>query len=96
MTCDFKPGDEVEKFRKTGPLVDHPLCAPVGARGTVVAVLDGGVGVQVEGWPHGDCRGHIAANWRKVQRRDLTAWLATENTIEEPKRAPAKKRERAQ
>lgn len=25
-----------------------------------------------------------------VQRRDLTVWLSTENTIEEPKRAPAK------
>lgn len=33
--------------------------------------------------------------FRKVQRRDLTAWLATENTIEGPTRAPAKKRVRA-
>ena len=35
-----------------------------------------------------------ASRFRKVQRRNLTAWLAAEKTIEEPKRAPAKKRER--
>ncbi len=29
-------------------------------------------------------------HFRKVQRRDLTAWLATKNTIEDPNPVPAK------
>lgn len=34
--------------------------------------------------------GFASRRFRKVQRRDLTVWLATENTIEEPKRAPVR------
>jgi len=39
-------------------------------------------------------RGYRASRFRKVQKRDLTAWLSSKQTFEEPKRAPAKKRER--
>lgn len=34
--------------------------------------------------------GYRASRFRKVQRRDLTAWLATENTIEGPTRETVK------
>lgn len=39
--------------------------------------------------------GFDARHFRKVQRRDLTEWLSTATDFEEPKRAPAKRRERA-
>lgn len=41
-----------------------------------------------------DC-GYGCFRFRKVQRRDLSAWLETATDFEEPKRTPAKKRERA-
>ena len=103
--CDFKPGDEVVCVNAS--LLDakrgeEMVMLTVGRIYTVSTVRI------AKGEPHvtlaeqenfwvaaGFDFGFRARRFRKVQRRDLTAWLATENTIEEPRRAPAKKRERA-
>lgn len=91
--CDLKPGDEVILYRymEDG---GHPKMPPIGHVGIITVIgkaADGGpeIGLQLHNW----MRGKFAMNarcFRKVQRRDLTAWLATTNTIEEPKRAPTK------
>jgi hypothetical protein len=88
--CDFKVGDEVV-------CVD----AAVGAvrcgnttgleKGKVYVVL--ALGLTIDGQPGVDVGGrnvlggfNYAYRFRKVQRRDLGAWLKTETTFEEPKR----------
>lgn len=89
--CDFAPGDEVVLYRYLDD-GGHPLMPPIGHVGVITIIgrsRDGGpeIGLQLDNWK----RGKFAMNvlcFRKVQRRDLTIWLATENTIEEPKRAP--------
>lgn len=99
--CDFRPGDEVEKFREhegLPGLLKSPFSLPVGTRAVVEAIgvnpHYGHIGLHLSGYPDNGY-GHYAAFWRKVQRRSLTAWLSTSTTFEEPRRAPAKKRERA-
>lgn len=90
--CGFQVGDEVvcvdaskHPFYPRSGLVE-------GAIYTVRRVLCGGRAVHLfellsgperNGLLH---RGFRAERFRKVQRRDLNAWLATENTIEDPKR----------
>lgn len=100
--CDFKPGDEVVCVEAGGPyhvegfgvfrLVLNQTytiaeVAPAGsptAMGRVVFDM-----VQLVEFGHVEtptiygCR---ANRFRKVQRRDLKVWLATENTIEGPRR----------
>ena len=93
--CDFKPGDEVVCVDDTGypPIYRPDECPVLGKHYRVVSMSyhdDGlcwrGAGVSVSlaeiELPH-----WAAERFRKVQRRDLSAWLATENTIEEPRRA---------
>jgi len=94
--CDFKPGDEVVYIGDEGvpKIPEHGRCANV-SRGDTFTV------VGVSPWRDTDLIALIlhehpgkwfdARCFRKVQRRDLTAWLATENTIEDPIR----KREKA-
>lgn len=59
------------------------------ADGETVGVRLVGIVAHKPGSVHRDALFHPAL-FRKVQRRDLNAWLATTNTIEEPKRTPAK------
>lgn len=92
---DFKPGDEVVCVN-AGPIPPpqgfpaRPPSAGMLVEGqvyTVVALLTrfGEVGVKLrEIEPE-----VLASRFRKVQRRDLSVWLATKNTIEDPKRVPA-------
>jgi hypothetical protein len=79
--CDFKPGDEVVCVF-AGPWWDSDLCeystGPAqNSVCTVAGLVDDatyGVAVELVGWP-GD---QFAAEcFRKVQRRDLQAWLST-------------------
>lgn len=91
--CDFKPGDEVvciqmdcapemtgqvfvvEIFAKAG---ETPLGAWCALDGPGVQL----VGVHTDDGPHNGMWGWDATRFRKVQRRDLGAWLktATKNT----------------
>ncbi|MGQ3040566.1 MAG: hypothetical protein ACT6TH_15380 [Brevundimonas sp.] len=99
--CDFKPGDEVEKFKEGARhAVSWPGRPPIGTIAIVEAIyrVPGTdlYGLDLVGWPNSPARyGFAAENWRKVHRRDLTAWLSAKATFEEPKRTPAKRRERA-
>lgn len=103
--CDFKPGDEVVVVVgcKAAPLLLK--------EGEVVTILDlkdfddgEGLRVFLVEVDNGDEWGETGKHWfgfnpdrfRKVQRRDLTEWLAQPTDVEEPKRAPAKKRERVE
>ena len=93
--CDFKPGDEVMCVDAGAGWCERPTPLKKGATYEVKRIgppdADGDRGVEVWGvsasrrWPY-----WRSSRFRKVQRRDLTAWLATENTIEGPVRAPAK------
>lgn len=109
--CDLKPGDEVVCVRSkfgvnTGKTFTIAAVCPVGETpdGFSIPIAPSGtdlVQLNEMAWHQGVRRGcwfwgYDATAFRKVQRRDLTAWLATEKTIEEPKRAPAKKRERVE
>jgi hypothetical protein len=101
--CEFKPGDEVV-------CVNASLIEPAPWQGDAPVEGGVYVVVAVHLYrnePHvrlaeisnveGDDLedvGYRARRFRKVQKRDLTAWLSDEQTFEEPKRAPAKKRER--
>lgn len=87
--CDFKPGDEVVCVDDAGLNSDGPRLGGVYVAGPIQRSRRGGLFVRVCGYPDGGL-GYYARRFRKVQRRDLTAWLATANTIEEPKRTPAK------
>lgn len=98
--CGLKVGDEVVAVLDLGD-AEGLASPPVGWIGVVTWVAPHPFfpevwGISLDNWPLPGNNRHSAARFRKVQRRDLTEWLATENTIEEPRRAPAKKRERAQ
>lgn len=100
MACDFKPGDDIVCVDADEPCTPghqrwaHPL-----EKGAVyqVARLDlsewsAALLVFLAGHPNlwietGEDVGFAASRFRKVQRRDLTAWLATPNTIEGPVRS---------
>lgn len=103
--CDFKPGDEVVCINDgwlgraprwmfwtrtrpvDGPVKGHHYIVRRVAVGTCEISSRKAVGVELEGpWNHA----WRPSNFRKVQRRDLSAWLSTENTIEGPVRAPAR------
>lgn len=88
--CDFKPGDEVVLFRAIdySPLVAASVS--VGSVYTVRAVVKGFRGgvevpglilIELEGADWGGFGGMRGAYrpqyFRKVQRRDLSAWLET-------------------
>ncbi len=86
MSCDFKVGDEVvcvDAGRRDGrevPLIKNHVYVVSELAETV-----DGIGVNVVGidiFPDA----FDPDRFRKVQRRDLTAWLATKNTIEGPLR----------
>lgn len=96
--CEFKPGDEVAVVEGC---LDEPILLVVGAVHTVMDVKDFGdqCGPRVflhgvdngSEWPE-DGRlwfGFDPGKFRKVQRRDLSAWLKTATKFEEPKRKKA-------
>jgi len=106
MSCDFKPGDEVEKYREIGDELGiraQEWSLPVGTRAVVQSVevsSRGNVGLCLVGHKNGVC-GHYAANWRKAAKRNDRLTIEAFSVIkdgqyEEPKRAPAKKREKVQ
>lgn len=74
--CDFKPGDEVEKIKWDED--PGPKSLPKGTQATVakITVLGRRIGLHLMQFADGGV-GHDATNWRKVQRRDLSAWLKT-------------------
>lgn len=92
----FKPGDEIVKFRLSGPAGE--LTIPIGTVvivDRVVGPYGDDVGLKILGWPdHG--LGHLASTFRKVQRKNsrltLEAFFTVPGGFEEPKRAPAKKK----
>jgi hypothetical protein len=100
----FKVGDKIACVRP-GWMFDLPCHfrrAPELVRNgeyTVARVIGGGAGVQlIEVWPEGDYYAFDARRFRKVERRNdslsIEAFLTIKPGFEEPKRAPAKKRER--
>jgi len=109
MSCDFKPGDEVVCV-DTSPCV-RTGHAPFteGAIYTIRAVdadyPSGVVGLMFEEVPAmefwcGQELGWDSRRFRKVQKRNdrltIEAFSTIKDGFEEPKRAPAKKRERVQ
>lgn len=104
--CDFKPGDEVVCVDASASRWTIEGFAPPLSEGATYVVADvfdvrnlisgtpsGQIGVSLVGlaWSvKGICGAWSPTRFRKVQRRDLSAWLATTNTIEEPKRTPTK------
>lgn len=108
--CGFKPGDEVVCVR-AGATGIGTWCGTIVTGGTYEIESVGlcpsphpDAGIVVV-WLRGETNvcplagldvGFRPDRFRKVQRLDLTAWLSTAQTFEEPKRAPAKKRERSQ
>lgn len=102
--CSFKPGDEVVCIKSRFGVssgrhftVAAVLPAGVEPQGFYVRCQPSAIDlIQTEemGWHQGMRNGRWFWGWdascfRKVQRRDLTEWLATENTIDEPTRVPA-------
>lgn len=99
VMCDFKPGDEVVcvKDGRTGVtrkgkayVVEAVFLHP--SSGPSLALI--GIPVRVRGYYWG----HNPDRFRKVARRNdslsIEAFLTIKPGFEEPKRAPAKKRER--
>ncbi len=102
------PGDEVVLVRAIDYSDRVAASVTVGSTYTVRAVvprimMDGSADrrhVLIE-LVEADWGGHLAGvrgayrpqYFRKVHKRDLTSWLSDEQTFEEPRRAPAKKRE---
>ena len=94
MQCDFKPGDEVVCVNAEG---QHYI-APQLEHGAVYVVAGVHTSWSAPGTPsvtlvgmhwmalNGNVGGYRHTRFRKVQRRDLTAWLATKNTVEGPVR----------
>lgn len=100
--CDFKPGDEVvciiavpmpwQAHLGYGDLVgiavgEHYTVAHVGPDpfdGEIVVFLNETGNFNDDGV---DC-GYYPLRFRKVQRRDLSAWLETAADFDEPTRAP--------
>lgn len=89
--CDFKPGDEVVCVDADEPLVLGQVYICRIIQKAAGAFCSAGcpfvLACSVEGV---DVDDFCTCTFRKVQRRDLSAWLATTNTIEEPKRTPTK------
>ncbi len=101
--CDFKPGDEVVCII-TAPMpwlahldYDELIGIVVGEHYTVAHVgpdpFDGEIVVFLNETgnfnDHGvDC-GYYPLRFRKVQRRNVSAWLETATAFEGPTRAPA-------
>jgi hypothetical protein len=100
--CDFKPGDEVVCVNND-PVGGMPWKGDVPVIGKTYTV-------RATSWfrnethlhlcqmhnPHlGIQLGYRASRFRKVQSRDLSAWLSTSTNFEEPRRSPAKTKEKA-
>lgn len=101
--CDFKPGDEVV-------CVDDRPCyrgivGPIKGHTYVVEGFDesrgDGVGLIISGLAHAYDGDGLTVGWapsrfRKVQRRDLSAWLKTSigdtDKLDKPRRASKKER----
>ena len=99
--CDFKPGDEVvcvDAQMTPGcgywaGLVDGRIYTV--ARTMASPSVPMQANVLLVGHPNrhratGVDHGFRASRFRKVSRRDLSAWLETSTDFEEPKRSPAK------
>lgn len=101
--CDFKPGDEVVCVgdglwsHRAAPFWmfwRRRVRGPLRGRTYVVrdiALCSDGVGIRLLGVPDPSRTGWwCASEFRKVQRRDLSAWLQTADGFSEPtrKRAP--------
>lgn len=94
--CGFKVGDEVQMFRDRpapeGVKASPHQGTPVGWVGRVTAIYrpfwapPEVYGILLDNWALPSGHYHDAGCYRRVERRDLTAWLAAENTIEGPKR----------
>lgn len=94
--CDFKPGDEVVCVAvKRVPADYEGTRLRVGSVYVVEQVLlwNGDAGVVLVGHHSTHPTGaYLARAFRKVQRRDLGAWLETATDFEEPRRVPKKER----
>lgn len=108
--CDFKPGDEVvcvdavaSKFTRLGyapPLVEgqtYEISDIFEVRTALSGKLSGQIGVALAGleWGVNGVRGAwTPSRFRKVQRRDLSAWLETAATdtdhLDKPIKTPAR------
>lgn len=103
--CDFKPGDEVVCVDDapwggftTAVGVSRPHGIKRGATYTVAALgvceWDGSTNVWLKEVRNNADRGYRAARFRKVQRRDLSAWLETAATdtdhLDKPIKTPAR------
>lgn len=93
--CDFKPGDEViyvGPIKPTAMTIQSGL--EVGSIHTVISVethaLFGYVGIRIAARP----LPVMAYSFRKVQRRDLGAWLSTAATEGETRHLDKKTKER--
>ena len=93
--CDFKPGDEVVCVDAENTLPDWPL-----TEGAIYTVLSVGLGAGNLVWLRVTSESHAAqsgwrhSRFRKVQRRDLSAWLETADTdtdhLDKPIKTPAR------
>lgn len=104
--CDFKPGDEVVCVKTQPVFQGFGGYSVEGQTYTVSGVMVRGrrVALMLAGVENGTQRGapwfwgHSSTRFRKVQRRNsrltLEAFFTVPGGFEEPKRAPAKKRER--
>jgi hypothetical protein len=98
--CDFKVGDEVvcvdDSTPSHGVYYWNPVVVGTVYRVAWVGLRPDFVGDTVIGlaghpnrhWLSGYDYGYFPHRFRKVQRRDLSAWLETSTDVEEPKRAP--------
>lgn len=103
--CEFKPGDEVVCVDagpvRPGEIqaLGHGDSVPAIA-GQIYTVKGFGVWpgdwvtpvvylVEIKNDDRGDDMGFLPRRFRKVQRRDLSAWLNTATKFEEPKRKKA-------
>ena len=96
----FKVGDEVvcikSRYGRVGMVFTVAAILKEGSSPPdACGVLTGGDAVQLNELPwvndsHKGTWGYPVECFRKVQKRDLTAWLATENTIEGPVRKKVK------
>lgn len=89
MSCEFKPGDEVVCVSHDADdgcgMIPFP---PIGHIGSITSIGEGhgGFWMTLHNWPTHPAVALEAENFRKVQKRDLTAWLGQTTTFEEPKR----------
>lgn len=101
----FKPGDEVECVRSrfgisegkifTVAAICYPGDQPVGFDCPIVPAVAASIQLNELPWQQGIRNGcwfwgYSASAFRKVQRRNLTEWLAQEATFNEPKRIKEK------